>query len=219
MKIHSDPGGVVRPGPRREEILSSAGGLFWAKGYGATAMSEVAAQLGMQKGSLYHHVATKETLLRDLSLTSMRYMIAAVSAAPGATPRLRLEAIIVCHLTALLGEQSSHAAVITELRSLSIPNRDTVVRLRDEYDQIVEAAIVDVQRAEHLWPETSSKLLRLALLGMLNYTVFWFRGDHTDGSVGDIGHIFATIFLGPEVVTGRSGAPAADGVVDVLGSE
>jgi TetR/AcrR family transcriptional regulator, cholesterol catabolism regulator len=94
------------PASRREEILNAAADLFWKKGYGGTAMSELAASLGMQKASLYHHVRTKETLLYELSVQSMHHMIDAATSVSALAPLPRLQAIIERHIDALLADQS-----------------------------------------------------------------------------------------------------------------
>ncbi len=179
---------------RREEILSIAAQLFWAKGYSATAMSEVAAEVGIQKASLYHHVRTKESLLYELSTQSMRHMIDAAEAISETTPLPRLRATIDGHVHALLSDQSKHATALTELRALSPEERADVVRLRDEYDQIIDRAIADVQTADGLWPGVETKLVRLALLGMLNWTVFWYQ-DTGAQDVEGIARAFVAVFL------------------------
>jgi AcrR family transcriptional regulator len=179
---------------RREEILSIAAQLFRAKGYSATAMSEVAAEVGIQKASLYHHDRTKESLLYELSVQSMRHMIETAAAITETTPLPRLRAMIDGHVHALLSDQNKHATALTELRALSPEERGDVVRLRDEYDGIVDQAIADVQAADGLWPDVETKLVRLALLGMLNWTVFWYQ-DTGAQDVEGIAQAFLAVFL------------------------
>jgi AcrR family transcriptional regulator len=187
-------GPAVRTGSRRDEILATAAELFWSKGYSATAMSEIAAALDIQKASLYHHVRAKETLLYELSIESMRHMIDEATSASELAPLPRLQAIIDLHLHALINDQSKHATALTELRSLSPDQRAHVVELRDRYDRIIDEAIRSVQVNNGLWPEIPTKLLRLSLLGMLNWTVFWYRDEGTS-DIEEIANAFATIFL------------------------
>ena len=186
---------AVRSGSRREEILATAADLFWAKGYGATAMSEIASALDMQKASLYHHVPSKETLLYELSIESMRHIIDAATSAPELAPLQRLQAIIERHIHALISDQNKHATALTELRSLSPEQRAHVVELRDRYDRIIDEAIRSVRVTNDIWPNVSTKLLRLSLLGMLNWTVFWYRDKGTD-DLEEIAHAFTRVFLG-----------------------
>lgn len=52
-----------RPAKSPAEIAAAAGYVFRTHGYEAARMDDVAARLGITKGSLYHYVRTKETLL------------------------------------------------------------------------------------------------------------------------------------------------------------
>lgn len=187
---------------RREEVLDTAADLFWARGYGGTALSEVAGALGMQKASLYHYVRTKESLLYELSIGSMHHILDAATSVSATAPLEHLRQLIERHVEALLAEQTRHATALTELRSLSPRERQHVTELRDRYDRIVEEAIRSVQSNEGLWPGVEPKLLRLALLGMLNWTVFW----HAPGggsSPRELAAAFYAIFVGGAVAGRR----------------
>ena len=47
----------------RADIIAAATRVFSRRGYHAASMAEVAAEVGIQKPSLYHHVRKKEDLL------------------------------------------------------------------------------------------------------------------------------------------------------------
>ncbi len=49
-------------------LLHAASELMAEVGYGAMSMRQLAARVGMQPGSLYHHVASKQDLLLDVLL-------------------------------------------------------------------------------------------------------------------------------------------------------
>lgn len=51
---------------RRQEILSTALGMFTCKGYAATRTAEIAKAVGMSEGLLFHYFATKEKLYFNL---------------------------------------------------------------------------------------------------------------------------------------------------------
>ena len=51
---------------KRPEILKAAAKVFRIKGYHATRIQDIADALGMQKGSLYYYISTKEDLLKGL---------------------------------------------------------------------------------------------------------------------------------------------------------
>ncbi|MCX2684632.1 helix-turn-helix domain containing protein [Pseudomonas sp. DCB_AW] len=49
-------------------LLDAAGELMAEHGYGAMSMRQLAARVGLQPGSLYHHVTSKQDLLLDVLL-------------------------------------------------------------------------------------------------------------------------------------------------------
>lgn len=51
---------------REQEILDAAVDIFHAKGYSATSVDDVAASVGILKGSLYYYMDSKEDLLRRI---------------------------------------------------------------------------------------------------------------------------------------------------------
>ena len=50
----------------RHEILLAAAQIFQEKGYHATSMQDIAEAVDLQKGSLYHHVKSKQEILLAL---------------------------------------------------------------------------------------------------------------------------------------------------------
>jgi AcrR family transcriptional regulator len=195
LTVNIDRGISTVPTSRRDEILSAAADLFWTQGYGGTAMSDLAKRLGMRKASLYHHFRTKDTLLYELSAESLRHVMEAATTANELDPLPRLRAIIEGHIKALLTDQSQHATALTELRALSPEQRDHILELRDRYERIIDEAIRSVQAADHLWPDVPPKLLRLAVLGMLNWTVFWHQEGGPETAEG-IADVFGSLFVG-----------------------
>jgi hypothetical protein len=100
------------------------------------------------------------------------------------------------HVSALIEDRSRHATMLVELRSLAPEQRQLVTDLRSRYDGIFDDAIASVQKATGRWPDTSTQLVRLSVLGILNWTIFWFSPDGTDSSAA-VGGTFADIILAP----------------------
>ena len=66
----------------RERILDVASRLFVERGYAATSVRDIAAELGISNPSLYHHFASKERLLEELLAEPRERIAAALRAAP-----------------------------------------------------------------------------------------------------------------------------------------
>ncbi|MCC6921393.1 MAG: TetR/AcrR family transcriptional regulator [Alphaproteobacteria bacterium] len=75
--------------PKRGQILNAALGLFEAKGYGGTAVPEIAQAAGVAVGTIYRYFPTKEALVRALLADCQTRFEADVLAPvpPTATPR------------------------------------------------------------------------------------------------------------------------------------
>ena len=81
---------------RRTEILTSAQGLFFSKGYEATSVQEIIDAVGIAKGTFYHYFDSKVDLLDALveSLTEQRLQLAqAILDEPGLTAAQKLQRI------------------------------------------------------------------------------------------------------------------------------
>ena len=63
-----------RRAEKEDQLLEAATHLFKEKGYHSTSMQELADALGMQKGSLYYYIASKEELLRRLMERATSFM-------------------------------------------------------------------------------------------------------------------------------------------------
>ena len=48
---------------RKDQIIEAAALLFKKKGYAGTTMRDLAAELGIEAASIYHHIKSKEELL------------------------------------------------------------------------------------------------------------------------------------------------------------
>jgi AcrR family transcriptional regulator len=54
------------PGDRHDQILAAAAELFARKGVAATTVREIADQVGILSGSLYHHFDSKEAMVDEI---------------------------------------------------------------------------------------------------------------------------------------------------------
>ena len=70
--------GKEPPRERSEEVYSAALRLFTEKGYHATSMQDIAAAVGLYKGSLYHYIGGKEDLLVEVFERGMGALLADV---------------------------------------------------------------------------------------------------------------------------------------------
>lgn len=178
-----------------DRLLQTAAALFREKGYAATTTRELSERLGIEKGSLYHHVRGKEDLLLSISVKSLRRIEEAVAAAAAAAePAERLEAVIATHVQTALDDRDMHATMLIELRALSPERQREVLERREAYERMLEAVVREAQDAGRLRADIDAHHLTLALLNLLNWTIFWF--DPTgEQSSAEIAAMLSAVFL------------------------
>ena len=74
---------------RRREILAAASRVFRRKGFAATGMRDVAAELGMTAGNLYYYFAGKEAILAFCQQATLDDLLAAADVVTLHTPLTR----------------------------------------------------------------------------------------------------------------------------------
>jgi AcrR family transcriptional regulator len=174
--------GRTRSNSRRHTLLEAAARRFLRHGFDHASLRQIAGDIGMQAGSIYHHFPSKVDLLVAVHEEGLRRITAAVNAALArpADPWRRLEIACVAHLTVLLEGGDFFSAVMRELPRGSKRDRRRVARMRDSYEAIFSRLIRDLP----LPPGTDRHNLRLMLLGAMNWSHHWYRpGAEAPGTI------------------------------------
>ena len=88
------------PRDRHDQILAVAAGQFARKGIAATTVREIADEVGILSGSLYHHFDSKEAMVDEILapyLKDLREAFTSALSGP-ADPRARLRNLVVASL-------------------------------------------------------------------------------------------------------------------------
>src|SRR5437762_11751127 len=94
--------GDASAAPREDQVRAAALRLFKEKGYHATSMRDIASEVGINKGSLYSYIRSKEDLLIPVFERAMGVLLAqieAIAADASLRPTHRLKRAIHAHLT------------------------------------------------------------------------------------------------------------------------
>ena len=181
--------------PTVDRLLDTAAGLFWEKGYAATSTREIAAALHIQQASLYYHMQSKEDLLYQIFVSSLKQFLADVPAAVhAAAPTDQIHTLIHLHILTLLKYQKRNMTMLTELRSLSPRHRDEVVALREQYAHFVRSTIQEAQAAGEVRADIPVAYLSLALFNMLNWAARWYR-EERDPPPDQVAERFYQLYL------------------------
>lgn len=143
-----------------------------AKGYDGTSMRDIANAVGMLPGSLYYHFPSKEALFLALHERVVAEMQDRVAQAllGHADPWDRLDAAAEAHLEGLLATGNLVAVVSPEFLDKRADIREAICAQRHGYEEIFR----DLFRALDLPASIDRNLLRLLLLGSLNWVPIWF---------------------------------------------
>ena len=163
-----DPGG-------RERILQASARLFRRQGYDGTSVRDIAAEVGMLSGSLFHHFSSKQAILFEL----MKRVIEVNSAqlrdeiARGQNNTERLCNAIACELSSVTGDTADAMALLLfEWRSLEPIQQAEILQLRERYEQVW----LEVLRGCAPGAERERIVLaRKMLAGMIAWAPNWYR--------------------------------------------
>jgi TetR/AcrR family transcriptional regulator, cholesterol catabolism regulator len=188
-------------------ILREAAAMFRERGYVRATTRELGNAVGIRGPSVYYHYKTKEEILYGICVESLSKLTAQVAPAQEIDDALeRVRALIEMHVVNILEDRDMHATMLTEMRFLSPELRERVTLRRDEYESGVSETLAEAQRQGKIRADIPARQLSLALLSLLNWTIFWFRPDGPL-SVVDVSRLLSTVFL--DGATPRT-APAAD---------
>ncbi len=167
-----------RPGHDQRAVLRVAVDLFNRQGYDATSVGDVARELGLTKSAIYHHVPSKEHLLRsaiDEALDALTAALDEVAAADDVDPGERLRAAVRSSVTVLVAHLPAVTLLLrvhgnTPVEQAALARRRTIdQRLADMVRLAVEEGVV----RDDLDPLLISRLL----FGMVNSLTEWVRTD------------------------------------------
>lgn len=169
---------TASPRSRKAQIDRTATALFRARGYAATSMRELATALGLEAGSLYSHIKSKEEILHRVCFGLAEDFFAGFGAATVDTAPLamQLRQAIEAHVRVLTRDSAASAVFLHEWRHLSEPARTEFLALRDRYEGEFRILIQrGIGTGELHAPDAA--FATLTLLASLNWLPSWYRPD------------------------------------------
>jgi TetR/AcrR family transcriptional regulator, cholesterol catabolism regulator len=181
--------------PREAALHEAATRLFRERGFHATSMQDLAEDLGMNRGSLYHYIDAKDDLLWAIVSGAMARLETAVRPIleGGGTAPDRLGRAIEAHLGFAAEHGDELALIQVELRALTAERRAILIAQRDAYEGAWREVIRQGVGDGSLRP-VDVPLATIAILSVCNWFTQWFRPDGALG-VPAIGREFADLFL------------------------
>jgi len=166
------------PVDRHEQILTVAAGLFARKGVAATTVREIADEVGILSGSLYHHFDSKEAMVDEILAPYLRDLQTACKPvlSRAADPRTKLRDLVVASLQVV--EAHPHATEIyqSDVNYLSQFERfgylaAAAAEVRRAWLDVISDGVARGAFRADLEPRIAYRLMRDAIW----LSVRWFR--------------------------------------------
>jgi AcrR family transcriptional regulator len=167
-----------RKAAREDQLLETATRLFKENGFHNTSMQDLAAALGMQKGSLYYYIDSKEELLRRLlerATSVLAFQIDEIYASD-LPPARKLRWALENHAVTMMEHLDLVSVYLQEYRNLP-PNRlSEALAVRKHYEQVLMQIVQDgIDSGD--FRTVNVKMAVFGFLGMVNWTHQWFSPD------------------------------------------
>ncbi len=184
-------------------MLEAAVRVFHKKGYASSSIQDIADEVGVLKGSLYHYIDSKEDLLARLFEDSAGHFMAMLDEASNldAPPVERLRRFAYACSYWYLQNIERVTIYANEWKHLTGKRLKTVVGIREDYERRLASLIGEVKEAGEARPDLDVNFATYYIFGALNGLPDWYRRRGPDSAEriaeSYAGLIVATVVGGP----------------------
>jgi TetR/AcrR family transcriptional regulator, cholesterol catabolism regulator len=186
---------------RRKEIADAAIRVFNRLGFQGASVSAVAAELEIDRASLYYYISSKEELFDELVRTIVERNLEIVKQIQTSdlSPRRKLRDLITTLMTSYGEHYPLFYIYIRENLSHVSDNRSEwsayMRKLNAETSDAVIAIIEQGYADKSFRNVGAPRVVAYGVLGIVGWTHRWFRADKSDVSAEDIGKTYAEMLL------------------------
>ncbi|HWD01698.1 MAG TPA: TetR/AcrR family transcriptional regulator [Amycolatopsis sp.] len=164
-----------RPGYDLESLLQVAVKLFNERGYDGTSMEDLSRKLGITKSAIYHHVPSKEELLR----LAVNRALDGLFEVAASTERLDGRAIdrlehLVRGSVLVLADRLPFVTLLLRVRGNTKAERAALARRR-EFDHLVADLVKQAESEGDVRPDIEPAVAARLLFGTVNSLIEWYR--------------------------------------------
>jgi AcrR family transcriptional regulator len=188
----------------RTEILKAAAAAFMERGFSGTSVDDIAKDIGVTKGFIYHQFENKSDLYFSVQEIATRRFHDAVHREyiADTAPAEKLMRMALAHMTTMLADFPAAKVGVQGLeRSLMRAAGDAedqrlqrYIQMRDEYEAMFMAVIRE-GIAQHQFGGGKAGILTKGFLGTLNWATIWFdpKRPTSQQKLADIAQTLAAI--------------------------
>lgn len=164
--------------PLRNKILKKARTLFGKKGYSKTTVKDIASAFGCEPANIYNYFESKEAILFEVLyeetagiLTKIRFL----KDNHDIHPVEQIKTLLETHGKVALGETKPGRLMYdTELMKLKKAQKNQIIELRDEYDEILRAIIKNGMEMG-VFKKADVNLTAYAIASMIMRLRIWYN--------------------------------------------
>ncbi len=190
--------GQSKADAQRQRVLSASAEIFSRRGYRATSMNEIAAEVGLSKPTLYHYFRRKEDILVRLYENVMEHILSSAQAIAAAAPSpiAALRQLITYRVRYTCENQALHKLFFEEEAELPPGMLRTVLQRRREFENILKSAVLQHLAATGITLPTTPTVYVNTCLGAANWVYKWFNPTGSEDPQ-TLGQHIATLVLQP----------------------
>jgi TetR/AcrR family transcriptional regulator, cholesterol catabolism regulator len=167
---------------RRSELTREAARLFAERGYHGTSIGDLAKAMGVQKGSLYAHIESKQDLLYEAMREGAEAFHAALDEIPDdlrVTERIRLA--LRAHLRVVAEQLDIATVFVREWRYLEGERAAEFLAERRRYEERFRTLFREGRELGELRTDLDDQAAALLVLSAANWAYTWLpAGADTD---------------------------------------
>jgi AcrR family transcriptional regulator len=163
---------------RWEEIMTVAARLFCEKGYMATTMDDIAAELYITKPALYYYIRTKHDLLYEICEVAIKRLMEGVESieASGGPPEERFRELVRWQINMFSEHGDIINVYLADESELPTEKREYIRGLSREYESIYRELLRELID-EGTFREMNIPMAVRAISGMCNWLSNWYRPE------------------------------------------
>ena len=169
-------GRISNPSSAKGRLMAEAAKLFSEKGYSSTTVREIATEVGILSGSIFHHFKNKEDILFAIMNDIVQAMDEALlqTLNDANTIEEKIKALIHCELEFIHGKTSNAATVLLyEWKQLNKEYQQQVLKGRSYYFNLWQQTLTEAQ--EKQLTDIEPEYLRQLIHGAMVWTVHWYN--------------------------------------------
>lgn len=162
---------------RLRQLHDIAARRFFERGYSATSVQEIADEIGLLKGSLYHYISSKEELLYEI-VSQVHGEFEEELQRCRRLPSEPLECLreyVRSYTLYVLSNAVEVGVFYQDAQHLRSDHYEHILKMRDQREQFLVDLLVEGQRVGQVRVGLNPKLAALALFGSMNWTYRWYH--------------------------------------------